>query len=169
MWALPMSRDRPPIVEKSKWEVLVLKLCNNTPLLGPLLSGWHSFRRRIASFNVDFQENAIFLPCQDRVPKGGSLEPWSPEISAVEFGALSFYWLEPWSLILFWLWSQEPKDILREARSAAFSSLIIRVPRLHWFLITAFLCLFVRVNGHKETESEERTVHNTSIRGYLSL
>ena len=26
-----------------------------------------------------------------RVPKGGSLEPWSPEISAVEPGALPFY------------------------------------------------------------------------------
>ena len=26
-----------------------------------------------------------------RVPKGGSLEPWSPEISAVEPEALSFY------------------------------------------------------------------------------
>ena len=26
-----------------------------------------------------------------RVPKGGSAEPWSPEISAVEPGALSFY------------------------------------------------------------------------------
>ena len=24
----------------------------------------------------------------------------------------------------------------------------------------------MRVNGHKETESEESTVHNTSIRGY---
>ena len=30
-----------------------------------------------------------------------------------------------------------------------------------------FVCLFVRVNGHKETESEESTVHNTSIRGDL--
>ena len=29
------------------------------------------------------------------VPKGGSLEPWSPEISAVEPGAQSFYRLEP--------------------------------------------------------------------------
>ena len=90
-------------------------------------------------------------------PKGGggvvpgALEPWSPEISALEPGALSF------------------KDILRGAWSPAFSSLIIRVSRLHWFLITVFLCLFVCVNGHKETESEERTVHNTSIRGYLSL
>ena len=26
-----------------------------------------------------------------RVPKGGSLEPWSPEISVVEPGARSFY------------------------------------------------------------------------------
>ena len=88
-----------------------------------------------------------------RVPKGGG-GPWSP-------GALKF--LLTGALILFWLWSPEPKDILRGARSPAFSSLIIRVPRLHWFLITAFLCLFVRINGHKETESEERTVHNTSI------
>ena len=33
-------------------------------------------------------------------PKGGgSLEPWSPEISAVEPGALSFYWREPWSFL----------------------------------------------------------------------
>ena len=30
-----------------------------------------------------------------RVPKGGSPEPWSPEFSAVEPGALLFYWLEP--------------------------------------------------------------------------
>ena len=52
------------------------------------------------------------------------------------------------ALILFWLWSPEPKEILSGVRSPAFSSLFIRVPRLHWFLITAFLCLFVRVNGH---------------------
>ena len=96
-------------------------------------------------------------------PKGGG-GPWS-------LGALKFLrWSpEPGALILFGLWTPEPKDILRGARNPAFSSLIIRVSRLHWFLITAFLCLFVRVNGHKETESEERTVHNTSIRGYLSL
>ena len=93
--------------------------------------------------------------------------PWSP-------GALKFLlWIpEPdhftdWSPDTFWLWSPEPKEILRGARSPAFSSLIVRVPRLHRFLITAFLCLFVRVNGRKETESEESTVHNTSIRGYL--
>ena len=104
-----------------------------------------------------------------KVGEGGSLEPWSPEISAVEPGALSFYWLEPWSFL--GSGPQSPKTFCAEpgARSPAFSSLIIRVSRLHWFLITAFLCLFVRVNGHKETESEERTVHNTSIRGYLSL
>ena len=100
-------------------------------------------------------------------PKGGvpgALEPWN-----FRGGARSPIILLTGALILFWLCSPEPKDILRGAWSPAFSSLIIRVPRLHWFLITAFLCLFVRVNGHKETESEERTVHNTSIRGYLSL
>ena len=100
-------------------------------------------------------------------PKGGvpgALEPWN-----FCFGARSPTILLTGALILFWLWSPEPKDILRGARSPAFSSLIIRVPRLHWFLITAFLCLFVRVNGHKETECEEKTVHDTSIRGYLSL
>ena len=99
-----------------------------------------------------------------RVPKGGSLEPWN-----FCCGARSPIIILTGALILFWLWSPEPKDILRGARSPAFSNLIIRVPRLHWFLITAFLCLFARVNGHKETESKERTVYNTSIRGYLSL
>ena len=94
----------------------------------------------------------------------GALEPWN-----FCCGARSPIILLTWTLILFGLWTPEPKDILRGAWSPAFSSLIIRVSRLHWFLITAFLCLFVRVNGHKETESEERTVHNTSIRGYLSL
>ena len=96
--------------------------------------------------------------------KGGSLEPWN-----FCCGARSPIIILTGALILFWLWSPEPKDILRGARSPAFSNLIIRVPRLHWFLITAFLCLFARVNGHKETESKERTVYNTSIRGYLSL
>ena len=81
-----------------------------------------------------------------RVPKGGSLEPWSPEIFCR--GARSPIILLTGALILFWLWSPEPKDILRGARSPAFSSLIIRVPRLHWFLITAFLCLFVWIICH---------------------
>ena len=95
---------------------------------------------------------------------GGSLEPWSPENFCC--GARSPIILLTGALILFWLRSPEPKEILRGARSPAFSSLIIRVPRLHRFLITAFFCLFVRVNGRKETESEESTVHNTSIHGY---
>ena len=30
-------------MEKSKWEVSVLKLCNSTPLLGPLLSSLLTF------------------------------------------------------------------------------------------------------------------------------
>ena len=94
------------------------------------------------------------LKLTDRVPKGGSLEPWSPEISAVEPGALSFYWLEPWSF--FGCGARSPKTFCEEPGAQHF-----RVSRLHWFLITAFLCLFVRVNGHKKTESEERTVHNT--------
>ena len=42
-------------------------------------------------------------------------------------------------------------------------------PQIALILDYCLLCLFVRVNGHKEKESEERTVHNTSIRGYLSL
>ena len=113
----------------------------------------------------------VWQKVKSRVPKGGgggSLEPWSPKISAVEPGASSFYW-QTGALILFWLWSPGPKDILRGARSPAFSSLTIRVPRLHWFLITAFLCFFVRVNGRKETESEERTVHNTSISQFILI
>ena len=99
-----------------------------------------------------------------RVPKGGGGIP----------GALKFLLWSPepdnftdWSPHPFWLRSPEPKEILHGAGSPAFSSLIIRVPRLHWFLsflITAFLYLFVRVNGHIETESEERTVLNTSRR-----
>ena len=32
-----------------------------------------------------------------------------------------------------------------------------------WLLPFRVCFIFVRVNGHKETESEERTVHNTSI------
>ena len=122
-------------------------------------------RRVVQSFSFAFFFSRSRHRCQG--PKGGvpgALEPWN-----LCCGARSPVILLTGALILFWLWSLEPKDILRGARSRAFSSLIIRVPRLHWFLITAFLCLFVRVNGHKETESEERTVHNTSIRGYLSL
>ena len=102
-------------------------------------------------------------------PKGGGGVPGALEPLNFCGGARSPIILLTWALILFGLWTPEPKDILRGARNPAFSSLIIRVSRLHWFLITAFLCLFVRVNGHKETESEERTVHNTSIRGYLNL
>ena len=99
-------------------------------------------------------------------PKGGSLEPRSPENFCC--GARSSIILLTGALILFWLWSPEPKEILRGARSPAFSSLIIGVPRLHRFLITAFLCLFVRVNGRKETESEESTVH-TVIQVYTAI
>ena len=61
--------------------------------------------------------------CSRQGPKGGvpgALEPWnfccgarSPIISLT--GAL----------IVFWLWSPEPKEILRGARSPAFLSLII--------------------------------------------
>ena len=80
-------------------------------------------------------------------PKGGvpgALEPWN-----FCCGARSPIILLTGALILFWLWRPEPKEILRGARSPAFSSLIIRVPKLHRFLITAFLCMFVRVDGHK--------------------
>ena len=47
-----------------------------------------------------FKVTSIFKPKKSiskkhvlifRVPKGGSLEPWSPEISVVEPGALIFY------------------------------------------------------------------------------
>ena len=36
--------------------------------------------------------------------------------------------------------------------------------RLLWFLITAFLCFFKRVNGHTETECWEKIAHNTQRR-----
>ena len=52
------------------------------------------------------------------------------------------------ALILFLAVEPGAQRNLSGVRSPAFSSLFIRVPRLHWFLITTFLCLFVRVNGH---------------------
>ena len=78
----------------------------------------------------------------NRIPKGGG--PWSP-------GALKFLLWSPepdhftdWSPDTFFCCGvRRPKEILGGARSPAFSSLIIRVPRL----ITAFLCLFVRVKN----------------------
>ena len=83
-------------------------------------------------------------PGKNRVPKGGSLEPWSPEISAVEPGARSF--LLTGALIPFWLWSPEPKEILSGARSPAFSSLIIEFPAAIWHIALILdYCLFVFV------------------------
>ena len=76
---------------------------------------------------------------------------WSPDpLLAVEPGAQRHFARSP-----------EP-SIFKFDHSSSQIALIIN-------LITAFLCLFVRVNGHKETESEERIVHSTSIRGYLSV
>ena len=95
--------------------------------------------------------------------------PWSP-------GALKFLLWSP-EPYHFTDWSSDPflavepgaqRHFARSPEPSIFK-FDHRVPRLHWFLITAFLCLFVRVNGHKETECEEKTVHDTSIRGYLSL
>ena len=42
-------------------------------------------------------------------------------------------------------------------------------PSIFKFALILNHCLFVFVCAHRETESEKRTVHNTSIRGYLSL
>ena len=74
-----------------------------------------------------------------RVSKGGSLEPWN-----FCFGARSPIILTG-ALVLFWLWSPEPKEIFCGAQSPAFLNLIIRDPRLHWFLfIDCFsVCLCV--------------------------
>ena len=66
-------------------------------------------------FSLLFKNQHLQIPILRVLKVGGGVGggPWSP-------GALKFL-----------LWSLEPKDILREARSPAFSSLIIRVPRLH--------------------------------------
>ena len=80
--------------------------------------------------------------------------PWSPEpYHFTDWSPDSFLAVEPWAQTHF-AWSPEP-SIFKFDHSSS---------RLHWFLITAFLCFFVRVNGHKETESEEKTVHNTQGR-----
>ena len=50
--------------------------------------------------------------------RGGSLEPWSPEISAVEPAALSFYWLEPWSF--FGCGVRSPKTFCAEPGAQHF-------------------------------------------------
>ena len=74
-------------------------------------------------------------PCTVQGPKGGvpgALEPWN-----FCCGARSPIILLTGALILFWLWSPEPKDILRGARSPAFSSFQIA-------LILDY-CLFVFV------------------------
>lgn len=68
-----------------------------------------------------------------------SLQPyqvtdWNPD---------SFLAVEPGAQTHF-AWNPEPSIFKFDYSSS----------RLHWFLITAFLCFFVRVNGHKETESE---------------
>ena len=42
-------------------------------------------------------------------------------------------------------------------------------PQIALILAYCFLRLFLRINWHKETESEERTVHNTTIRDYLKF
>ena len=47
------------------------------------------FHTEVIKPNIDLHMD--MLPGNIRVPKGGSLEPWSPEISAVEPGALPFY------------------------------------------------------------------------------
>ena len=104
-----------------------------------------------------------------RVPKGGvpgALEPWnfccgarSPNIFT-DWSPDTFLAVEPGAQRNFER-SPEPHIFKFDHSSSPLQYGI-----LHWFLITAFLCLFVRVNGHKETESEESTVHNTSIRGY---
>ena len=104
-------------------------------------------------------------------PKGGV--PGAQEPRNFCCGAQSPTILLTGALILFWLWSPEPKRILRGAQSPAFSSLIIRVPDCidSWLLP---FCVSLCVNGHKETESEEKTVHNTlgrsqpfSMEGFL--
>ena len=85
------------------------------------------FNDRLKSTRLETRPSQIYHSVA-RVPKGGSLEPWSPEIYALEPGARSPTILLTGALVLFWLWSLEPKNILHGARSPAFSSLIIRVP-----------------------------------------
>mgnify|MGYP006973414115 CR=1 FL=1 len=98
-------------------------------------------------------------------PKGG---PRSPEISAEEPGALPFYWLEPWSL--FGSGARSPKTFCVEPGAQHFQVWSFGFPDcVDSWLLPFCVCLVVHVNRHKETESEERTVHNTSISGYLSL
>ena len=57
-------------------------------------------RRVVQSFSFAFFFS--FPSSLSESQRGG---PWSPEISAVEPGALSFYWLEPWSFFGCGAWS----------------------------------------------------------------
>ena len=98
---------------------------------------------------------------------GGVLEPWSP-------GALKFLLWSPgpdhftdWSPDTFL--AVEPGAQRNFARSPEPSIFKFDHSSSQIALILDYclFVLFVRVNGHKETESEESTVHNTSKRGYL--
>ena len=91
------------------------------------------FRQELRQSVHGFVQNFVSQGLKGEVP--GALEPWN-----FCLGARSPIILLTGTLILFWLWSPEPKEILRGARSSAFWNLIIRVPRLHWF----FLLLFTR-------------------------
>ena len=96
----------------------------------------------------------------------GVLEPWN-----FCFGARSLIILLTGALILFWLWSLEPKEIFCGAQSPAFLNLIIRDPRLHWFLfIDCFsVCLCVLTAIKKQNLKRGQYITNTSIRDYLKL
>ena len=100
-----------------------------------------------------------------RVPKGfpEALEPWN-----FCCGARSPTILLTGTLILFWLWSPEPKHILPGVRGPAFSSLIIRVPRLHWFLnwlLPFRVCLCVLTGIKKQNLRRGQYI----IRIYVSI
>ena len=81
---------------------------------------------------------------------------WSPETDH----------FTDWSPETVWLWSPVPKEIFARRlgpRIFKFDHSSSQIAMILDYCL--FVFEFVRVNGHKETESEENTVHNTSIRG----
>ena len=87
-----------------------------------------------------------------RVPKGGvpgALEPWSPEISAVEPGALSFYWLEPWSF--FGCGARSPKTFCAEPGAQHFQVWSFEFPDcIDSWLLPFCVCLCVLTGIKKQ-------------------
>ena len=136
------------------------------------MTAWPSFHqhRVLRLFGSGMRRNQNVWtrkwPTSFRVSKGGSLEPWSPEISALEPGARSFYWLEPWTFS--GCGARSPKKFGAEPGAQHFEIWAFDFPDCidSWLLL---FCLFLRLNWYKETEYEERTVHNTSICSYLKF